>query len=138
MIRLPVTCAIFIPNHEMRIKAVIFFLLAAIITACSTDEEGRQRKIPDNILQPGAMVAIIADIQIAEAVLRERRQTGQYQDQHALDLMNSVFEKHGVSREKYRESLRFYENNLEIYEQIYEDVITLLTQKQTELSVPRQ
>lgn len=137
MSRLPVCCAIFIPNNKMRIKAIIFFILSTVVISCSPNEEGKLRKVPDKILQPKAMVAIIADIQIAEAVLREHRQTGQYQDQHAVDLMNSVFEKHAVTREKFNESLRFYENNLEIYEQIYEDVITLLTQKQTELSVPK-
>lgn len=121
----------------MLIKAIIFFLLTAMVTACSPNEQGNRRKVPDKILQPKDMVAIIADIQIAEAVLREQRQTGQYQDHYAVDLMNSVFEKHAVSREKFRESLSFYEKNLEIYEQIYEDVITLLIQKQTELSVAR-
>jgi hypothetical protein len=79
---------------------------------------------------------VIADIQIAEGLLREKRNTGQSTDLPTVEYMTGILENHNITLDKYQESISFYEKNLELYEQVYDQVIILLTQKKTELTVP--
>jgi parvulin-like peptidyl-prolyl isomerase len=122
----------------MREKPILFFVLMMIFAACSPSESKSEKSTPKQILSTDKMAHVIADIQIAEALLREKRQTGQPTDGPAVDYMNEIFEKHNTTLEKYRQSLKYYENNLEQYEQVYAKVITLLMQKQTQLTNPEK
>ena len=105
---------------------------------CGPAEEGESRKVPSDLIQPDEFAEITADIQIVESILRDQKRFGQYDDAKAVRLMDEIFEKHETSREKYVESQQFYEKNLDLYEKVYEKVITLLTQRQTELANPVQ
>ena len=110
--------------------------MLTMLFACAPSSEDHSRKIPSNIIQPDAMAAIIVDIQIAEAVLRENKRTGAHSDDQTVNYLTEVFEKHDITREQFNESKRFYEKNIDLYEKVYEKVITQLTQRQTELTNP--
>lgn len=75
-------------------------------------------------------------MQLAEAVLREMRRIGKYEENIAVTSFEKIFTKHNISKEKYEESITYYEQNLEIYENIYEKVITKLSQLQAEVKNP--
>lgn len=126
----------FYVSKNMRKVLFLFLLILTVFSGCSPAEESKSRKVPADILQPEDFAEIVADIQIVESILRDQKRFGQYDDAKAVDLMDEIFDKHGISREKYVESQQFYENNLDLYEQVYEKVITLLTQRQTELTNP--
>lgn len=117
-------------------KLIWLFVLMMALAGCSPSESKSDSAVPKEILSPDKMAHVIADIQIAEALLRDKRQTGQPTDEPAVAYMHEIFEKHNVTLEKYRQSLEFYEKNLELYEEVYAKVITLLMQEQTELSNP--
>ncbi len=117
-------------------KIILILTLTMILAGCAPSEERRSSKIPHKILSIGQMAAVIADIQIAEGLLREKRNTGQNTDLLTVEYMAGILEKHNITMEKYQESINFYEKNLDLYEQVYDQVITLLTQKKTELTVP--
>lgn len=116
----------------------VILVILTVFSGCSPAEDGKSRKVPADLLQPDEFAEIVADIQIVEAILRDQKRFGQYDDTKAVDLMDEIFEKRGTTREKFFESQRFYEKNLDLYEQVYEKVITLLTQRQTELLNPAQ
>jgi hypothetical protein len=122
----------------MREKFIFLFVLVMMLAACSPSESKSEKIVPGETLSPDKMARVIADIQIAEALLREQRQSGQSTDKPAVDYMSGIFEKHDITLEKYRQSQKYYEKNLELYEQVYAEVITLLMQKQTELSDPEK
>jgi len=122
----------------MREKFIFLFVLVMMLAACSPSESKSEKIVPVETLSPDKMARVIADIQIAEALLREQRQSGQSTDKPAVDYMSGIFEKHDITLEKYRQSQKYYEKNLELYEQVYAEVITLLMQKQTELSDPEK
>jgi hypothetical protein len=122
----------------MREKLIFLLVMVMMFAACSPSESEREKITQGEILSPDKMARVIADIQIAEALLREQRQTGQATDKPAVDYMGAIFEKHDITLEKYRQSQKYYEKNLELYEQVYAEVITLLMQKQTQLDDPEK
>ena len=115
---------------------VVFFLAMFLLFSCAPEQSLSEKKVPENIIQPDSMVAIIVDMQIDEAVLREMRRVGKYEENIAVNSFEKVFTKHNISKEKYEESIAYYEQNLEIYENIYERVITKLSQLQAEVKNP--
>lgn len=121
---------------KQTLTGFIFFTL--LIAACSPSGENQSQKVPSNLIQPDEMTSIIVDIQIAEALLQEHRRTGQLTDDHTVNYITEVFEKHNTTKEKFTESVRFYEKNLELYQRIYENVVTQMTQRQTELKNPEE
>jgi len=122
----------------MKQKFTGIFFLILILAACSPSGDNKSQKVPAKLIQPDAMTSIIVDIQIAEALLQEQRRTGQLTDGHSVNYLTEVFEKHKITKEKFTESVRFYEKNLELYQQIYESVVTQMTQRQTELKNPEE
>lgn len=116
---------------------VIIFLLLVLSSACDQSQELRKvRKVPPDILQIEQMAQVIADIQIVEALLREQQRTGQYSNEKAVALMNEIFHRHQISREKFRESLEFYEKNLELYDKVFQKVIEILSVKESTIVSP--
>lgn len=120
----------------MKHRFLTILLLIFSLISCSPSEEKQTSKIPARIIQIDAMAAIIADIQIAEAVLREHSKIGQQTDDQTVNYLTEIFEKHKVTKEQFAESKSFYEKNIYLYDQVFEKVITLLTQRQTELKNP--
>ena len=124
-------------SHRMnRIFAVVSFLTILILFSCTPKQDLTENKVPENIIQPDSMVVIIVDMQVAEAVLREMRRIGKYEENIAITSFEKVFTKHNISKKKYEESTAYYEQHLEIYENIYEKVITKLSQLQAEVKNP--
>jgi hypothetical protein len=122
----------------MKQKFTGIFFIILLMAACSPSGENQSQKVPSKFIQPDAMTSIIVDIQIAEAYLQELRRTGQHTDAKTVNYLNEVFIKHKVTKEKFTESVRFYEKNLELYQQIYENVVTQMTRRQTELKNPAE
>ena len=110
----------------------LFFLFS-----CAPKQDLSDRKVPDKIIQPDSMVDIIVDMQLAEGILREMKQTGKYEQDAAITSFERVFSKYNINKEEYDESIAYYEQNLDVYQKIYESVITRLSQIQTETNIPK-
>ena len=80
------------------------------LTACSP--------VPDGILSQKEMQAVVADMQIAEAMISSDRETYE-DDAQKLALYESVFRKHHITRAEYDSSLVWYARNLDIYMRVY-------------------
>lgn len=99
----------------MRGKGWIYVWLVAVVwlAACS--------KVPDNILSEKKMQSVLLDMLLAEAMTEIENKTYQT-DTMKLALYESVFRKHGITRELYDSSLVWYGRNLDIYMDVYERV----------------
>jgi len=116
---------------------LVLLILLPLFFSCSPKQGISEKKVPVNIIQPDSMVSVIVDMQLTEAVFRELKRIGQYEEKNAKVSFEAVFIKHNISKEKYEESVAYYEQNLETYEKIYENVITRLSQIQTETLIPK-
>lgn len=81
------------------------------------------------------MVDILTDIQIVEAKLTFETRSSISFEQLSKKYYESVFAKYNISREEFEESMHYYENNIEEMNNIYSDVITKLSQVQSETNI---
>jgi len=105
------------------ILILIFFL-----SSCSQKEVS----IPEEVLKPEQMTAVIVDIQLAESALLQMEQNGQNAGLFKKRVYDLLFEKHKIKREKFDSSLSYYSlYNVPKLDAIYAEVITQLSQQQS-------
>lgn len=74
--------------------------------------------VPDNILSQNEIRAVLADMQIAEAIINGDQETYK-DDAKKLALYESVFNKYHITQAEYDSSLTWYAQNLDIYMRVY-------------------
>ena len=87
---------------------------------------------PENIIPEDEMVNIIIDIQILEATYNSRLIHEDDRNERMERYYQEIFEKHQTSSELFNESYTYYEENPEILQSIYEEVLEKLEAIQTE------
>ena len=116
-------------NTFAKITAV-FLLFFLFLNSCSRKEP----KIPDGIPSPELMTAILVDMQIAEATLLHIQQNNINAQKHKKHLYDLIFEKHQITKQAFDSSFTYYSTkNIKALDKIYADVITALSQKQSEV-----
>lgn len=111
---------------------MVVILVLAI--SCTPKKEVTETSIPPGIIPPDSMTIVITDMQLTEAILREFKRRGSHDEDRAVVFYNQTFEKLGITPERYKKSLAFYEEHQETYYEIYMDVISLLSEKQAEIT----
>ena len=103
---------------------LIFFLLLCLLFACAEPKEN----IRQDILSENEFVVILKDIHLAEANFELQKNKGLEKAKNELsNSYTSIYKKHNVSEEKFKETLNFYAQNPEMLEKIYTDVLEQLT-----------
>lgn len=118
----------------MKIIRFGFFLMIWVVLSCTPEKDTSETKIPHGILPPDSMTIIITEMQYTEAILREFKRRGQHNEERAAAFYEQTFKKHGITPDRYKKSLVFYEEHQEAYYEIYADVVSRLTEMQTEVS----
>jgi len=108
-------------------------MLFLLLLSCTPKKDVAETDIPPGILPPDSMTAIITEMQYTEAILREFKRRGQHSEERAAVFYSQTFEKHGITPERYKKSLEFYEKHQDAYYEIYTDVVSRLTELQTEV-----
>lgn len=120
---------------SLKISCFAFALLLILTSvSCAPKQEISDKKVPNGIILPDTMAAIITDLQIAESSLRQQKIDGKATDSIAKQAFEMIFVKYKISREDLEKSTAYYQDNLDTYEAIYSSVITRLTQIQTEIN----
>ena len=90
------------------------------------------RQTPDYVIQEDDMAELLADIQVANAVVELNLD---YYNNDSLKkvVKQSVFARHNVTQEQFDTSLMWYGHNLDIYKDIYENVTNILEYRQKEV-----
>lgn len=119
----------------MQMKKNLFLILVMIVAySCAPRKEVTETNIPPGIIPPDSMTFVISEMQYTEAILREFKRRGQYEEERIIAFYNQTFEKLGITPERYKQSLAFYEEHQETYYEIYKDVVSQLTKMQVEVS----
>lgn len=106
------------------IKKLIILAFPFLFIACN--------RTPDYVINRDDMAELMADMQLANAIVESRY------EEYASDslkkvLKQSVLAKHNISKEKFDTSLFWYGQNLDIYKEVYDNVITILKNKQEDI-----
>ena len=98
-----------------------------LLSSCSKKEE----KIPENILSKEKMIAVMVDVQMAEASIQNRSLSITDSTKLiAAGYYKNLFEKNKITEQQFRESFLYYSHHLDLLNKIYEEVINELSKKQ--------
>jgi len=110
------------------------FLLSFLIISFVSCNRGVE-KTPATIIPPHTMTEIIVDIQLMEAAMLTIQQNSLDIDNSRNILLNHIFLKYDISKNDFDNSMEFYTKNLDLLDPIYSEVITTLSQKQSQILV---
>jgi hypothetical protein len=104
----------------------LILLLALTMAACS----GRDKvSPPGHILQPEALVALLADVQLAEAQALASDAVSDTVRMELIDNYAYIFALHRTDAATFRESMEWYQRHPrllhDVYEQVHERLILL-------------
>ena len=105
----------------------LFLLLSVILltTACSENADK-----PENVLSEEELVRIMADMQLAEAKVKNLRVSTDSARQLFSIYELQIFEEWDVTAEQYKESYEYYLSNYELMSDIHTALIDTLSQRQ--------
>ena len=98
-------------------KLLIVLIAALSLIACD--------KTPMGVLSSNKMAKLIADLEIADAYISSHPQDFP-DDSSKLVLKQSIFSKHGITRQEYDSSLVWYAHNMEDYTKAYDKAMGIL------------
>ena len=114
----------------MRIKITgAFLVLMALFTSCVNEE----LEIPNHIIAKDTLVEMLVEIQIFEAIKKVKGDRNQL----TMDIREAYdyeFEKFDVTEEKFIESMKFYAKNQKTFEEIFNEVIVRIAEREGELT----
>ena len=118
----------------------IIFLFASflLLASCYTTESKSKRTEPSNLIEQDTMVLLIADIEIAESVLRQKQNTNQQIGSTDEAYYHTIFSKYDVSRGQFDSSMAWYKQEPEMTDKIYEEVITRLSVIESEIQMEEE
>ncbi len=88
---------------------------------------------PEPFLTYDEMVELMADMQVAEAIVKLQINLADTTAIHADSLFSGVFQKHGIDREIFEKNFDWYAQDHTTMEEIYNTVIEVLSERQANL-----
>jgi hypothetical protein len=107
-------------------KQFLFLACCFFLASCLSDEV----KIPEGVIPRDQMVAVLADVQIAESVMSYKDSRGDITISKAPDYYQFIFSKYHITEKQFRKSFTFYSGQIEMMDKIYEDVIIEISKRQ--------
>jgi len=72
----------------------------------------------------------MVDVHLTEAILRNKRISGEELDKLTSDYYSKIFSKHEMTQQQFDSSIVYYEDHIKDFNEIYEKVIVRLNKKQ--------
>lgn len=107
----------------MKVAAFAVMTAVFIFTSAGCGSGGSQSSPPGYVLPDSVMIEILTDIFIVEGVMIQLEYIQQKETDSGVPWYSTVFEKHGVDREQFRESLGYYTGEPEQFDRIYDKVV---------------
>ncbi|MGL4597233.1 MAG: DUF4296 domain-containing protein [Bacteroidia bacterium] len=142
----------------MFLKQRFGILLVLLVLAISCHNDEKKVTLPDepeNLIAKEKMVQVLTDVHLLEAALSNHtsknpsafpgvRANGNELEEEASVVTVAkkipyydIFKKHGVTRTQYENSINWYAAQPEVYNEMYADVITELSRRQTQNAVKK-
>ncbi len=101
----------------------IVFIVLICLQACD-NKKAKSFVVPST----KEMAIIIADIHVAEATMKEKSSSILAKEQ--IGGFNYTLKKYGLEKEEFDSAIAYYSAQPAVYQQIYEDVLVILTEKE--------
>lgn len=111
----------------MKTKALLAFIVGALIFSC---ERQPDMTVPNHVIQPEKMTAILADVNIADAMQNISHIRSHYTPE---ELYKGIYKKHGITRREFDESLKYYTRHNKKSKVIYGQVEEKLKKREDKI-----
>ena len=109
-------------GNRQSILYLLAFIFLIIQPAC-TRKLTEEAIPPVDLIPQEQMVDIILDLHVYDAIMNSmKRKPKKIQNEERFYLYNSVIEKHKITREQFKASFKYYQEDIEVMDQIYEEV----------------
>lgn len=109
-------------------KVFFLFLFIASFFACQQQEER-----PNSILDKGKMTEVLVDVELLEAVVKQKMLDRKYPKKNVPVYYHQVMEKNGISYEQFQESFSWWSIHPKKMKEIYDEVNNKLEAMKEEL-----
>ena len=109
-------------------RNILLIILSLLLFSCEEEEN-----VPDYVLSVDKFAEVLTDFQTAEAIVRlgynRTKDSLTYND----SIYSAVFRKHDISKYEFDSNYTYYSNQPKVFEAIYEEVITKLSERSAEI-----
>lgn len=104
-------------------RIFLFFIVSLILLAgCARKEKITGREyIPREVL-----AELLVDIHLVDGITNDRKFYRRFEGVDSVDLLGPIFDKYGVTRERFDKTMQEYTRNPVLLDQVYNDVIMQL------------
>lgn len=106
----------------------LYLSIILLLFACAPEKP----KAPSNALTQQQMSDILADMHLADAIASGKIGNVDSSNQVAINYREVIYRKYHTTHEQFSESFNFYKNHPVLMDSIYTEVITKLSNKETE------
>jgi hypothetical protein len=111
----------------VRMYKNILFFISLILLSCTDPEK---IVVPEHLLQEEKMAAVIKDLTILEASMNVHVASVDPGKNDKQDLKMNIYARNGITKEQFEESYRFYTENPEKMNEVYQLVLNDLSTMQ--------
>lgn len=109
-------------------RVTIIVLLCFLAIAC-----GREKKKPEMVLSEAKLVRVLIDYNLAQGINSTQIYRLKSQRFREISIIDSVYAKHGISKEILDSSLSYYSRDPKKLDAIYDNVITEFRRRSAEI-----
>ena len=115
------------------IRIYTLFFTLFLLSSCTSKNE-----IPENVLKPEKMQAVLWDIINADAFVKEfiQKDSTKDADKENLKLQQQIFAIQKVSKEEFYRSYDYYKTNTPVFKQIIDSMITRAEREKSDTARP--
>lgn len=119
------------------ISRLVVLACLLIVSVCACKQNIQPSISNDQIIDREAMIRLMADMEITEAGLKTKQSTMPYDSVKMLanKAYDSLCLYYKTTPELFKENLRYYQQDMEDYQKMIDDKITLLTMKNDSLNL---
>lgn len=111
-------------------KKLFLPIIAVALLGCSEEKA----KLPAGLLPPAKITSILADIHIAESRVELMHVSPDTAEAAFNQLQAEIFKKHHVSEAEFTKTYKYYLDNINALDKVYEGLVDTLTMREVKLS----
>lgn len=102
---------------------IIILALVFVIPACKQKSIKGKEFIPRE-----TFVDVLTDLHLIDGITNDMRYYRKYNPNDSIDLYTAIFEKHQITKEKYKRTLDEYSKHPNLLDKVYDEVLMNLNQ----------
>jgi|GEM_PF-4964484 len=119
-------------NTRFFLKILPIILVSVGVTTLLSCKKNKIQP-PENLIPRDKMVRIIAEIQFTDAVLITAENQRKINNSEIPEYYSDLLHRFEITKEQFYSSLFFYSQDLEEFAKIYDDVLLILQDKQSQI-----